>query len=288
MTLQVFFKKTRKEIPVDFSTFPGGEEYVRAHVSEKDIDDNGCNVVIEARITSSQEMIRYLLLANALMNRQLYIVTFMPYFPYARQDRICRKGESASLHLFNELFYRLVQTENLKTVDLHSDAILNRWSESVRQEDVFKEVYEQFNMAENEFILVAPDLGAVKKICHDSYETGRAYVTCDKVRNEAGEVTGVKIVENGNLVEGNNCLIVDDICDGGATFIGTAKALLEAGAKSVSLYVTHGIFSKGFGPLKPYFENIYTTNSFYPRYIGVYNEMNIHVFDVFNYLWENN
>ncbi len=38
MTLQVFFKKTRKEIPVDFSTFPGGEEYVRAHVSEKDID----------------------------------------------------------------------------------------------------------------------------------------------------------------------------------------------------------------------------------------------------------
>jgi len=44
-------------------------------------------------------------------------------------------------------------------------------------------------------------------------------------------------------------MIVDDICDGGATFILLAKELYAAGAKEVNLFVTHGIFSKGLIPL---------------------------------------
>ena len=53
---------------------------------------------------------------------------------------------------------------------------------------------------------------------------------------------------------GRNCLIVDDICDGGGTFIPLAKKLKNAGAKTVTLYVTHGIFSKGLDPLKEHID----------------------------------
>lgn len=288
MTLQVFYKRTRNTVPVKFSTFPGGEEYVLVEASEKDIDENGQDVIVEARITSSQDLIRYILLANALSSVGLQVLTFMPYFPYARQDRICRRGESNSLAIVDSIFSKYHPTQRIRIVDLHSDAVVERWDASVKQHDIFNQLFHNFKMHEKDFVLVAPDKGASNKIKHCAFITGREYAVCDKVRNASGVVEGVKITERENLVSGRNCLIVDDICDGGATFIGTAKALLEAGAKSVSLYVTHGIFSKGFGPLEPYFENIYTTNSFFPRYVGKYNEMQVHVFDVFNYLWEIN
>ena len=78
---------------------------------------------------------------------------------------------------------------------------------------------------------------------------------------------------NGN-VEGKNCLIVDDICDGGRTFTDLAKKLNDKGAKELYLFVSHGIFSKGYDELLGHFNVIGTTNSFsqeYPESIKVIN-----------------
>ena len=58
-------------------------------------------------------------------------------------------------------------------------------------------------------------------------------------------------------------MIVDDICDGGGTFVGLGQALKKRGAGDLCLFVTHGIFSKGFHDLMKYFKHIYFTNSFY-------------------------
>jgi ribose-phosphate pyrophosphokinase len=55
-------------------------------------------------------------------------------------------------------------------------------------------------------------------------------------------------------------LVVDDICDGGGTFIGLAKKIREQGCFA-DLFVSHGIFSKGTDELKKYYKNIYTTDS---------------------------
>ena len=56
-------------------------------------------------------------------------------------------------------------------------------------------------------------------------------------------------------------MIVDDICDGGQTFIELAKALEKQGAHQIFLYVTHGIFSKGLDTLKVYFSGVYCYHS---------------------------
>jgi ribose-phosphate pyrophosphokinase len=53
-------------------------------------------------------------------------------------------------------------------------------------------------------------------------------------------------------VNGKTVLIIDDICDGGKTFLELGKKLKELGAKSVLLHVTHGIFSKGRDAMFPY------------------------------------
>jgi ribose-phosphate pyrophosphokinase len=63
-------------------------------------------------------------------------------------------------------------------------------------------------------------------------------------------------------LQGKDCLIVDDICDGGGTFIGLAKELKKHNAGNLYLSVSHGIFSKGLKELNQYFTNIFTTDSF--------------------------
>ena len=50
-------------------------------------------------------------------------------------------------------------------------------------------------------------------------------------------------------IKDQTILIVDDLCDGGMTFIKSAERLYELEAKEVHLYVSHGIFSKGLKPL---------------------------------------
>lgn len=58
-------------------------------------------------------------------------------------------------------------------------------------------------------------------------------------------------------------VIIDDLCDGGATFIEGAKILKDIFPnRKLILRVYHGIFSKGFDELLNYFDKIYTTNSF--------------------------
>jgi len=57
-------------------------------------------------------------------------------------------------------------------------------------------------------------------------------------------------------------LIVDDICDGGGTFLGLAKELKSKNAGKLYLAISHGIFSKGFESLAKDFQKIFTTDSF--------------------------
>jgi ribose-phosphate pyrophosphokinase len=103
--------------------------------------------------------------------------------------------------------------------------------------------------------LVIPDAGAAKK---DSY--GMESIQCLKERDKSGKLRNFKVFCD-NL-NGADCIIIDDICDGGGTFIGIAQELRKKNCGKLELAVTHGIFSKGFRELYSYFDRIYTTNSF--------------------------
>jgi len=63
-------------------------------------------------------------------------------------------------------------------------------------------------------------------------------------------------------VTGKDCLIVDDLADGGRTFKYLAEALKKQGASKVYLYVTHAQFNYGFEELKETIDHVYCTNSY--------------------------
>jgi len=121
-----------------------------------------------------------------------------------------------------------------------------------------------FNMCWTRFpsfsAIVAPDAGSEKRAAGVAKLLNIPIVNGYKTRDiSTGAITGFGHNYDSSLY-GKDLLIVDDICDGGGTFIGLGNSLKEAGAE-VSLYVTHGLFSKGFVALNKIFKKIYTTDS---------------------------
>lgn len=177
---------------------------------------------------------------------------YLDYVPYGRQDRVCNKGEAFGLKVFCDM----VNSMNFTSVtieDPHSDvtpALLDR-CHVVPQSHVVKMDYyldEITNYAMKDFLktaaIVSPDAGSNKKIGDVCKVLGKdSFIRADKKR-DLGTGQIIETVVYSEMVPAD-CLIVDDLCDGGRTFKELAKVLKFKGAERVGLFVTHGIFSRG-------------------------------------------
>jgi ribose-phosphate pyrophosphokinase len=188
----------------------------------------------------------------------------MPYLPYARQDKRISNESTFALKTFAFLLNSLDFSE-VHVLDAHSNVWANQIQNLV---DESPQKYIQRAIDESGCdLLLFPDASAEKRYSaygfrHQTSKGGLMaldWVTAEKVRTPStGEIVGFKLGEisnsagrvKGETVKGKNVLIVDDLADGGRTFIEAAKAAYERGAKTVSLYVTHGIFSRGLAPLR--------------------------------------
>jgi ribose-phosphate pyrophosphokinase len=228
--------------------------------------------VILAQPRNSDEIMMIPMIVDALRRirgHTIPIVLQLLYTPYARQDRVCNFGESLSIKVFADLINSL-ELQTVRVYDPHSDvtsALINR-SSIVGQDKVVTDYLLRLSYQKpdpSSVFLVSPDAGAEKKILAVSKALGRPWVTyATKVRDSAtGEITSVKLI---NEVQPNKtAIIVDDICDGGATFVALAKCLKEVNVKDIKLFVTHGIFSKGLSPLKEHFSEIRCLHTFLPN-----------------------
>lgn len=172
----------------------------------------------------------------------------LPYLPHGRADRRFEPGNAAPLQVFLEK--TALRFNSIYLTDPHSG-----FYESVQGNFMVKHQAECF--AETNVpvyasdILVAPDKGAMGKIQVLADKLGgQTVLRADKKRDISnGRVLSVEL-PNDIQIEGRGCIIVDDICDGGGTFLPLAQALLDRGASTVELYVTHGIFAKGLEPFR--------------------------------------
>lgn len=199
------------------------------------------------------------------INSRAVIRLLIPYLPYARQDRRMTKHDAFSL----KVFAKLLNSLNIDTIlcfDAHSDVAGLVDNLIVIGQDRIMGISEVSHaLTVNDPLIIAPDMGAVKKIhkvCA-SLNSDDAPIVMDKEREPStGKIGNHKIIFGTERVDGRNCLIVDDICDGGRTFISAATELKAAGAATVSLYVTHGIFSQGVcALLDGGIDKIFTTDS---------------------------
>jgi ribose-phosphate pyrophosphokinase len=194
---------------------------------------------------------------------------FVPYFLGARSDRKFKEG---GVNYLKDVICPIVNMQKFDLVtvmDPHSD-VLEACLENYRKIDNMQLVERSLEYIGSEVCLISPDAGAFKKI----YEVAQKFklknvVTASKVRNlETGEILHTEVPIS-VYDAGKNFLIIDDICDGGRTFIEIAKGIREREKLSsvssapgkIYLVVTHGIFSAGFGDLMAHIDGIFCTNS---------------------------
>lgn len=247
-----------EEIEFQSFLFSGGEP----HIKIKADFDLSKAVTVTHRLNSFYDVGLLCLAADALRRvgaklGELYI----PYFPAARQDRVMVKGEPLSVKVYADIINAL-GFEKVIVLDAHSEvtpALLNN-CEAVPNHKFIAQVVAKIGSLEN-LILISPDGGALKKIYKVAEFLGGAQVVeCSKSRDvKTGALTGFKVYADD--LGGKICLIVDDICDAGGTFMGLAGELKNKNAGALYLAVTHGIFSKGFDDLAKVFAGVFATNS---------------------------
>ena len=128
-------------------------------------------------------------------------------------------------------------------------------------------------------VIVFPDESAKRRFGKFLFQSQQT-VTCSKGRNQiTGEIVEYRVpLSEGIKLIGKNVLVVDDICDGGATFKMIADEIRSV-VNSMDLYVVHGIFSKPAAELFLHgYQHVYTTNSYRDWASSEY----MTVFDVWN------
>ena len=228
---------------------------------------------LTAYLTDSRSIFELALLTDAIrrINPSILLHLRCPYFPYARQDRVCDSGEALSLRVMADFINNLNFT-SVTIWDAHSDVslgLLNRVT-NVGPENFLDSVLGDGKA--RAYVLVSPDAGAMKKVSKVAKKYNARMLTASKIRNpHNGEITGTDIHIPADLYH-SKFLIVDDIVDGGRTFIELAKAITfeiqtfnpnQTINPNIELYVTHGIFSKGLDViLNSGISKIYTANPF--------------------------
>lgn len=246
--------------------FPSGCE---PHVKLTEIGVDAA--VITCRIQKMDDLMRLFLLTDALRrNGTKDIGVFIPYLPFARQDRVMTEGEPLSI----KVFANLINSQNYSHVlvfDPHSEVtpalinncmVMNNYKFVNHTMKYHLATMEQ-KMNEQQFYFVSPDAGAFKKIFSLCEFLGYKdeIILCNKVRdlNKKGVIRSVTVSKTD--LEGKDCIIVDDICDGGGTFNLLASELKQRNAGNIYLIVSHGIFSKGTHVF-PDIQRIYCSDSF--------------------------
>jgi ribose-phosphate pyrophosphokinase len=212
--------------------FPDTECYTR--IDSEQLDDD---VVIVQNTYPDSNLIEMFLLQDAVKKMGAKTITLViPYFGYARQDRVFRPGEPESAKVMAK--HLGMVCDRVITIDIHKETVLDHFDCPHRDLKAASAIADQFKNKGIDLVL-SPDLGAKDRAQSVGEGMGVPYDHLEKVRLSGSDV---KISPAKMDCKGKNILIVDDMISTGGTIVAAKQALKEAGAKSVSVACTHGIF----------------------------------------------
>lgn len=245
-----------QEVKFETTIFPDGTSQIWK-MESTEFDQYGDDAVILWLFENEGELMQVIQLANLVDKMFGADCTLrVPYLPYGRQDKEISNETSFALKTFVSILYN-AHICRIETFDAHSKASSMVYPQHGATTDGFHRTL----LKNNGYDLICyPDKGAADRY---ALTTSYPFIWAEKVRDQlTGEITGLNLVTNGQDLHMKDILIVDDICDGGMTFIKVAQALKAQRCGDVDLAVSHGLFSKGKQVLYDAGINmIYTTNS---------------------------
>ncbi len=258
----------------EISRFPDGKQSIRIiekkYSSYNSLADQKTPITIKSRLNTFRDL-ELIICANQAL-KEIGVKKVNLYIPYCIGGRSDRKFQEGGVNYIKTVIAPIINLQNFGEVtimDPHSDvleACINNFVKVYNfgvAKMALDDVIGGEMGAKDNLCLVSPDAGAYKKIFDVATWFGiDKIITATKVRDlKTGKIlhTEVPVLDQHNDIK---YVIVDDICDGGRTFIEIAKAIKGSRPTAkIYLVITHGIFSAGFSELGDYFDGIYTTNS---------------------------
>ena len=201
-------------------------------------------VVQSTSYPANDNLMELLITLDALRRASARRVTaVIPYYGYARQDRKTAPRTPISAKLVANLITE-AGANRVLTMDLHAAQIQGFFDipvDNLYAEPLFtRDIRERFDG--RDIIIVSPDVGGVLRARAIATRLNRDLAIIDKRRERAGQSEVMNVIGD---VQGRECILVDDLVDSGGTLCNAAEALLKAGARSASVYTTHGVLSGG-------------------------------------------
>ena len=201
--------------------------------------------VIQSTSYPANDNLMELLVATDALRRgsARRITSVIPYYGYARQDRKSGPRTPISAKLVANLITE-AGADRVLTLDLHAGQIQGFFdipTDNLFVAPVFiRDILDRHDSGD--LTIVSPDVGGVIRARAIAKPLDGDLAIIDKRRERAGVSEVMNIVGE---VKGRRCILVDDIVDSAGTLCNAAVALKEAGAASVSAYVSHGVLSGG-------------------------------------------
>ena len=257
----------------EISRFPDGQQSIRilehSYNTFYSLKEQPTPVIIKSRLNSFQDL-ELIICANQAL-KEIGVKSVKLYIPYCIGGRSDMKFQEGGINYIKTVIAPILNSQNfdeVKIMDPHSDVLEACINNFVKTNNdnlmlmALKSILNEDNDVSN-ICLVSPDAGAYKKIFDVAKKFGiDKIITATKVRDiKTGKIlhTEIPTLDQHNKLK---YIIVDDICDGGRTFIELAKAIHGSRPTAeVYLVVTHGIFSNGLYELSKEITRIYSTNS---------------------------
>ena len=274
-TLNLVNPKDSLSCKYEISKFPDGQQSLKVITPINEMNEH---VIIKSRFNSFQDLELIVCATQALCGIGVKEISL--YIPYCLGGRSDRKFVEGGINYIKNVIAPIINSQNYHKVEImdpHSDvleACINNFEKINTNKlidfvlrDYFIEIKGVIKIDYSKLLLLSPDAGAYKKIYGVAEYMGYKgdIIVASKYRNiETGKIEKTIVPFPNNDFLDKDIFIIDDICDGGRTFIEIAKAIRENEKYEGKIYliVTHGIFSQGFGELNNHFTKIYSTNSY--------------------------
>lgn len=224
--------------PVNVFHFADGETLCE---SLESVRDRNCYIIQSTCKPVNENLMEILIFVDALKRGSAKNITVViPYYGYARQDRVNKPRQPISARLVADLL-KAAGVDRVICVDLHAPQIQGFFSCLIDEVTAIPLLASHFtDKVDKNWVTVSPDHGGVNRARKVAEILNTPLAIIDKRRKKPNEAEVMNIIGD---VSGKSCLMIDDIIDTAGSCIEGAKALLNAGAKDVRIAASHGIFS---------------------------------------------
>ncbi|MHC1722176.1 MAG: hypothetical protein AB9836_03100 [Aminipila sp.] len=251
---------------INYSYFPDKTFLIKENVES--LLEKKEQVIITWLFENNEELVVLCFLTMHLRSKGIdEIYLKLPFIPNSRQDRVKNTEDVFTLKYFANMINYL-SFKKVFVLDPHShvsEALIDRIQVQSPKKYIDRVINRISESQQENLILFFPDEGAMKRYS-TMYEL--PYVFGIKKRDwMTGEINGLSLAGETQLLSNANVLIVDDICSRGGTFYFSAKELKKAGAKEINLYISHceDVVLEGKLLQEEWIEKIYTTNSIFTK-----------------------